>query len=198
MFLIPCFRHIVHAHPRAEHQSCLFPTGMQLWASVAPLTHRPRRHLYSVGWQGGREGVSKNHPVPSARQEPSLQRANVTHPPKILILHPCHTLIYIYIWGFFWLRWAACRILLPRPGIEPRLSAVKAHRVITTELPGNSHPLSHSDCTLGQLLDNKMPSPGTSLPVQQLRLHSSNAEGTGSMPGQGTKIPPATRHPLLP
>ena len=103
MFLIPCFRHIVHAHPRAEHQSCLFPTGMQLWASVAPLTHRPRRHLYSVGWQGGREGVSKNHPVPSARQEPSLQRANVTHPPKILILHPCHTLIYIYIYMVFFL-----------------------------------------------------------------------------------------------
>ena len=95
---------------------------------------------------------------------------------------------------FFWPRWAACRILVPRPGIEPRLSAVKAHRVITTELPGNSHPLSHSDCTLGQLLDNKMPSPGTSLPVQQLRLHSSNAEGKGLLSGWGTKSPHASQH----
>ena len=29
---------------------------------------------------------------------------------------------------------------------------------------------------------------GTSLVVQQLRLHISNAEGAGSIPGQGTKI----------
>ena len=30
---------------------------------------------------------------------------------------------------------------------------------------------------------------GTSLGVQWLRLHASNAEGPGSNPGQGTKIP---------
>ena len=33
--------------------------------------------------------------------------------------------------------------------------------------------------------------PGTSLAVQWLRLHASNAGGTGSIPGQGTKIPHA-------
>ena len=30
---------------------------------------------------------------------------------------------------------------------------------------------------------------GTSLVVQWLRLHASNAEGVGSIPGVGTKIP---------
>ena len=30
---------------------------------------------------------------------------------------------------------------------------------------------------------------GTSLPVQWLRLHASNAWGMSSIPGQGTKIP---------
>ena len=30
---------------------------------------------------------------------------------------------------------------------------------------------------------------GTSLAVQWLRLHTPNAGGTGSIPGQGTKIP---------
>ena len=33
---------------------------------------------------------------------------------------------------------------------------------------------------------------GTSLAVQWLRLHASNAGGEGSTPGQGTKIPHAT------
>ena len=35
---------------------------------------------------------------------------------------------------------------------------------------------------------------GTSLAVQGLRLHASNAGGTGSIPGQGTKIPHAKQH----
>ena len=35
---------------------------------------------------------------------------------------------------------------------------------------------------------------GTSLVVQWLRLCAPNAGGTGSIPGQGTKIPHATRH----
>ena len=35
---------------------------------------------------------------------------------------------------------------------------------------------------------------GTSLAVQWLRLCASTAEGTGSIPGQGTKIPHATEH----
>ena len=30
--------------------------------------------------------------------------------------------------------------------------------------------------------------------VQWLTLHTSNAEGTGSIPGQGTKIPHAVQH----
>ena len=34
--------------------------------------------------------------------------------------------------------------------------------------------------------------PGTSLVVQWLRLHASNAEGAGLIPHQGTKIPHAT------
>ena len=35
---------------------------------------------------------------------------------------------------------------------------------------------------------------GTSLVVQRLRLCASNVEGTGSIPGQGTKIPQASWH----
>ena len=34
---------------------------------------------------------------------------------------------------------------------------------------------------------------GPSLAVQGLRLHTSNTEGAGSIPGQGTKIPHATQ-----
>ena len=34
---------------------------------------------------------------------------------------------------------------------------------------------------------------GTTLAVQWLRLRASNAEGTGSIPGRGTKIPRATQ-----
>ena len=30
--------------------------------------------------------------------------------------------------------------------------------------------------------------------IQWLRLHPSDAEGVGSIPGQGTKIPHATEH----
>ena len=39
---------------------------------------------------------------------------------------------------------------------------------------------------------------GTSLAVQWLRLHISNAGDTGSIPGQGTKIPHASGHNLPP
>ena len=35
---------------------------------------------------------------------------------------------------------------------------------------------------------------GTSLVVQWLRLHASNAGGAGSLPGWGTKIPHAPQH----
>ena len=35
---------------------------------------------------------------------------------------------------------------------------------------------------------------GTSLAVQQLGLRALTAEGPGSIPGQGTKIPQAARH----
>ena len=38
----------------------------------------------------------------------------------------------------------------------------------------------------------KLQSGGISLVVQWLRLCGSTAGGTGSIPGQGTKIPPAT------
>ena len=37
---------------------------------------------------------------------------------------------------------------------------------------------------------------GPFLAVQGLRLHTSNAEGMGSNPGQGTKIPHAIQHSL--
>ena len=37
----------------------------------------------------------------------------------------------------------------------------------------------------------KIPSPGTSLAVQWLRLRASSAGGAGSIPGQGTRIPHA-------
>ena len=40
----------------------------------------------------------------------------------------------------------------------------------------------------------KITSAGTSLGVQWLRLQASNAKGTGSIPGQGTKMPHAARH----
>ena len=45
---------------------------------------------------------------------------------------------------------------------------------------------SFSDSTL-QLIFKKMPFVGISLVVQQLRLPTSTAQGTGLMPGQGTK-----------
>ena len=35
---------------------------------------------------------------------------------------------------------------------------------------------------------------GTSLAVQWLGLHASNAGGVGSVPGRGTKIPHAAQH----
>ena len=35
---------------------------------------------------------------------------------------------------------------------------------------------------------------GTSLVAQWLRLCASNADGVGSIPGQGTKTPHATKH----
>ena len=35
--------------------------------------------------------------------------------------------------------------------------------------------------------------PGTSLAVQWLRLHASNARGKGSIPGRGTKTPRVAR-----
>ena len=38
------------------------------------------------------------------------------------------------------------------------------------------------------------PGEGTSLAVQWLRFRASTAGGTGSIPGQGTKIPHAKRH----
>ena len=34
--------------------------------------------------------------------------------------------VFIYLYLFFWLHCVACGILVPRPGVEPRLSAVKA------------------------------------------------------------------------
>ena len=34
---------------------------------------------------------------------------------------------------------------------------------------------------------------GTSLAMQRLRFHTSNAEGTGSIPGQGNKVPHAAQ-----
>ena len=38
---------------------------------------------------------------------------------------------------FFWPHYMTCRILVTRPGIEPRPSAVKC-RLLTAGLPGNS------------------------------------------------------------
>ena len=43
------------------------------------------------------------------------------------------------------------------------------------------------------VLNKKCVSSGTSLVIQGLRLHSSNADGTGSSPGQGTRILHATQ-----
>ena len=47
--------------------------------------------------------------------------------------------IQILLWDFqeffFFLQCTACRILVPQPGMEPR---VWKHRVLTTGLPGNS------------------------------------------------------------
>ena len=40
-----------------------------------------------------------------------------------------------------------------------------------------------------QLPEDSAKNLGTSLVVQWLRLHASSAEGAGSIPGQGTKIP---------
>ena len=45
---------------------------------------------------------------------------------------------------------------------------------------------------LGRLTENERKgAAGPSLAFQRLRLHASTAGGTGSIPGQGTKIPHA-------
>ena len=51
--------------------------------------------------------------------------------------HSCWLRKLSFFWFFFWLHHKACRILFPQPGIEPRLSAVKAPSP-TTGLPGSS------------------------------------------------------------
>ena len=52
------------------------------------------------------------------------------------------------------------------------------------------HIISFKEYVNGQ----KIMGTGTSLVVQWLRLHTSNAGGAGLIPGQGTKIPHAAWH----
>ena len=44
-----------------------------------------------------------------------------------------------------------------------------------------------------EIKNNNKKNLGTSLVAQWLRLRASNAEGAGSIPGQGTRIPHAMR-----
>jgi len=52
----------------------------------------------------------------------------------------------------------------------------------------------HFDIWQNQLKKKKRQLPRTSLRVQWLRLHASNAEDVGLIPGRGIKIPHATWH----
>lgn len=46
-------------------------------------------------------------------------------------------LIFLFFFLMFWPRPTVCRILVPRPGVEPMRPAVEG-RVFTTGLPGKS------------------------------------------------------------
>ena len=69
-----------------------------------------------------------------------------------------------------------------------------AHAIIYHLSYGPStHAYFHS-YQMATLLISKRKSPGTSLTIQWLGLHASNAGGVGSIPGWGTKIPHAVQH----
>ena len=59
-------------------------------------------------------------------------------------------------------------------------------------LDSDDHCLDHFEKSLKKNLFKKVG--GTSLVVQWLGLHASNAGGVGSVPGRRTKIPHATWH----
>ena len=89
-------------------------------------------------------------------------------------------------------------------GLGPALSCT--FRLLTSETPGTPEKDSIRDLTVLVTLSNSSGSStpkilktqncliGTSLAVQRLRLCTSNAGGTDSIPGRGTKIPHAARH----
>ena len=56
---------------------------------------------------------------------------------KFIFCVTIYTYFKLFLFFFFWLHRAACRILVPRPGIEPGPPQRKC-RVLTTGLPGNS------------------------------------------------------------
>ena len=66
----------------------------------------------------------------------------------------------------------------PEPTIHPAAPRVSLPKQESTALPDPAGPL----------LWEKNSTPGTSLPVQWLRLHASTAGGMDSIPDQGTKI----------
>ena len=70
----------------------------------------------------------------------------------------------------------------PKPTIHPAAPRVSLLKQESTALPDPPGPL----------LWEKNSTPGTSLPVQWLRLHASTAGGMDSIPDQGTKSPHGT------
>ena len=76
---------------------------------------------------------------------------------------------------------SAARGIFPDQDLNPCPPAL-ADRFSTTAPPGKPYPF---------LFKNSIS--GTSLAVQWLRLHTSNAGGVGSIPGGGAKIPHALR-----
>ena len=63
-------------------------------------------------------------------------QACATVPPDVLMESSYSISIATFFFFFSWPRCMACRILFPRPGIEPVPPAMEV-RSLTTELPGN-------------------------------------------------------------
>ena len=82
-----------------------------------------------------------------------------------------------------------------RHQVLPQISELGHHRACRLQgfSPSPMLPqLQHTGAFPGTLIKNV--GSGTFLEVQWLRLCTSTAEGTGSIPGQGTKIPQAEQH----
>ena len=105
--------------------------GRLCWCGVFPADHRQARMVWSR--KGGPQSWTSSEPVRKIGS--SLRRKSVlfmsegsrVHPPVLFsVLSLLWADKFSSYFFFFWLFRMVCRNLLPRPGIEPRPSAVRA------------------------------------------------------------------------